>query len=343
MITRPCMKYDDLIRLAQLWLEIGGRPEVELAALEPTLWHDKNLELADVVQGLKSLTTRDGQPLTVTMTTNGARLAKHAVRLAEAGIDKVRISWHSCDPQVFADIAGVDCYAEFMRGLDAAMAANLPISINRILFKNHLDDLPLQLNYIQRHDLTLKLYDLYWTPAVAASYQDYYQGYDEVVEKYILPRTAEIHEQKFEMVRSRKEFRLEGGGRVVIKEDAAVSHAEGPCTSCHFREQCLEGYCDYLRIDADLTSFPCYLRRDLSIDLKEFLQDKNAASRMVESLETRLQVNPAILLQETKLRYILVPFCNFNCCLPGSEVPFCLKKPGNYCYPRRYAMPICNA
>ena len=343
MKNYPCMSYQKILKLARLWLAVGGKPEVELAALEPTLWRDRGLELADLVRGLKGLTARNGQSLIVTMTTNGARLADQAEKLAQAGIDKVRVSWHSCDPQVFADIAGVDCYADFMRGLDAAIRVKLPFSINRVLFKDYLDDLPTQLDYIQQHNLTLKLYDLYWMPAVAKHYQEYYQGYDAVIAKYILPRTAEIHEQKFEMVRSRKEFRLHGGGRVVIKEAAAVSHADEPCTSCQFREQCLEGYCDYLRIDTGLRAFPCYLRRDLTIDLNDCLAGEQDGARLVDTLERRLQVNPALLLQETSLRFILVPFCNFNCCLPGSEVSFCLKQTGDYCYPKRQAVPVLTA
>ena len=47
------MPLDTIIAVAQLWLAAGENSQLELAALEPTLWHDRHADIADLVMILK--------------------------------------------------------------------------------------------------------------------------------------------------------------------------------------------------------------------------------------------------------------------------------------------------
>jgi len=128
----------------------------------------------------------------VTMTTNGSTLWKHAAALKKAGLSLLRISWHTTEPETFREISGFGDYDTFKQGICAAAEAGLRMSFNRVLLKGHTDDLPNQLDLIQRFNLRLKLLDLLWTPALATVYQGLYQDWRPIIRRHVLPRTALI-------------------------------------------------------------------------------------------------------------------------------------------------------
>ena len=65
----------------------------------------------------------------VTLTTNGALLARMAQRLADAGLGRVTVSLDSLDDATFRAMNDVDFpVAEVLEGIDAALAAGSPPS-----------------------------------------------------------------------------------------------------------------------------------------------------------------------------------------------------------------------
>jgi cyclic pyranopterin phosphate synthase len=93
----------------------------------------KNIE--GLIEQLAALRTQDGKPLDLTLTTNGALLARKAKALKAAGLQRVTVSLDGLDDAVFRSMNDVDFpVADVLRGIDAAHDAGLgPIKINMVV------------------------------------------------------------------------------------------------------------------------------------------------------------------------------------------------------------------
>ena len=78
----------------------------------------------------------------VTLTTNGALLARMAQRLADAGLNRVTVSLDSLDDATFRAMNDVDFpVADVLEGIDAALAAGLaPVKVNMVVKRGTNDD-----------------------------------------------------------------------------------------------------------------------------------------------------------------------------------------------------------
>ena len=320
------------INLSRAWLKIGGNAEVDLAALEPLLWREGAAHVPDLVAALKELRDFSGNSIQLGLTTNGLLLGKYAAHLRNAGIDKVRVSWHSCEKEVFSSIVGTDCYSAFLSSIEKAIKLELPISFNRVLIKGFTQDLGRQLDFVRRWNVTIKLYDLYWTPTIARYYKQYYVHWKSVVDKYVLPLTEKHEEIRADFARERHRFHLVGGGVVEVKTDKNTERHNKPCSSCGKRKVCLEAFGEYLRVDPDMTAIPCYLRRDLQEDLRNVANISDGGSCLSAHLERVFGTSWRSMIAEMRLRLVVVPFCNFKCTLPGTDANFCLKTLGAYSF-----------
>ena len=78
--------------------------------------------------------------LDLTLTTNGALLAKKAQALADAGLTRVTVSLDSLDDEVFRAMNDVDFpVARVLGGIDGAAEAGLPVKVN-VVVKRGLND-----------------------------------------------------------------------------------------------------------------------------------------------------------------------------------------------------------
>jgi cyclic pyranopterin phosphate synthase len=93
----------------------------------------KHLEV--LVAKLAALRTPEGEPLDLTLTTNGSLLERKAQALAEAGLKRVTVSLDALDDTVFRRMNDVDFpVADVLRGIDAALAAGLtPLKVNMVV------------------------------------------------------------------------------------------------------------------------------------------------------------------------------------------------------------------
>ncbi|HEV7413260.1 MAG TPA: GTP 3',8-cyclase MoaA [Casimicrobiaceae bacterium] len=119
------LTFEEIARLARIF-KAHGIEKIRLTGGEPLL--RKHLErlvamLADV------------GGLDLTLTTNGALLAKKARDLQAAGLTRVTVSLDALDDQVFRAMNDVDFpVARVLEGIDAAAAAGLsPIKINMVV------------------------------------------------------------------------------------------------------------------------------------------------------------------------------------------------------------------
>lgn len=124
------LSFEEITRVARQFVAHGVH-KIRLTGGEPLL--RKNLEV--LVAQLAQLRTVDGQPLDLTLTTNGSLLARKAKALKAAGLQRVTVSLDGLDDAVFRRMNDVDFpVAEVLEGIEAARAAGLgPIKVNMVV------------------------------------------------------------------------------------------------------------------------------------------------------------------------------------------------------------------
>ena len=124
------LNFEEITRLTRQFVAQGVQ-KIRLTGGEPLL--RKNLEI--LVGQLAALRTPEGQPLDLTLTTNGSLLAKKAKALKEAGLQRVTVSLDGLDDAVFRRMNDVDFpVADVLRGIEAAQAVGLgPIKVNMVV------------------------------------------------------------------------------------------------------------------------------------------------------------------------------------------------------------------
>jgi cyclic pyranopterin phosphate synthase len=143
------LSFEEIARSARLFVAHGVR-KLRLTGGEPLL--RKHVE--GLVAQLAALRTPDGQPLDITLTTNGSLLERKAEGLAAAGLRRVTVSLDALDDAVFRRMNDVDFpVADVLRGIDAALRAGLaPIKINMVVKRgtNDHEILPLA-RHVREH------------------------------------------------------------------------------------------------------------------------------------------------------------------------------------------------
>ena len=104
-------------------------------------------DLPVLIAELAALRTPEGEPVDLTLTTNGSALRALAAPLAEAGLQRITVSLDSLDDEVFGTMNGVDFpVSKVLDGIAAARAAGLaPIKVNTVVRRgmNEASVLPL--------------------------------------------------------------------------------------------------------------------------------------------------------------------------------------------------------
>ncbi len=124
------LSFEEITRVVKAFIALGVE-KVRLTGGEPLLRKD----LHRLVEMLARLTTLDGRPLDIALTTNGSLLARKARALADAGLRRVTVSLDGLDDAVFKRMNDVDFeVTEVLAGIDAATAAGLgPVKVNMVV------------------------------------------------------------------------------------------------------------------------------------------------------------------------------------------------------------------
>jgi cyclic pyranopterin phosphate synthase len=121
-----------MVRAFAAW----GVERVRLTGGEPTLRRN----LTWLVEQLRSISTLEGAPLEVVMTSNGELLGELAGPLVRAGLCAVTVSLDTLDPERFTTITRRGQLAKVVAGIDAALAAGLPVKLNTVAVRGFNDD-----------------------------------------------------------------------------------------------------------------------------------------------------------------------------------------------------------
>jgi len=124
------LSFEEITRIASIFVAHGVR-KIRLTGGEPLL--RKNIET--LIEQLAALRTVEGQPLDLTLTTNGSLLARKARTLKAAGLQRVTVSLDGLDDAVFRSMNDVDFpVADVLAGIEAAQDAGLgPIKVNMVV------------------------------------------------------------------------------------------------------------------------------------------------------------------------------------------------------------------
>jgi cyclic pyranopterin phosphate synthase len=119
------LTFEEIERLARVFAGLGVE-KIRITGGEPLVRRD--------LETLVALLARiDG--LDLTLTTNGALLARKAQALKDAGLNRITVSLDSLDDEVFRAMNDVDFpVARVLEGIDAALAAGLdPVKVNVVV------------------------------------------------------------------------------------------------------------------------------------------------------------------------------------------------------------------
>jgi cyclic pyranopterin phosphate synthase len=124
------LSFEEITRLARLFVAHGVH-KLRLTGGEPLL--RKHLEV--LIGMLADLRTPGGEPLDITLTTNGSLLERKAQALKDAGLQRVTVSLDALDDGIFRRMNDVDFpVADVLRGIEAALRVGLaPVKINMVV------------------------------------------------------------------------------------------------------------------------------------------------------------------------------------------------------------------
>jgi cyclic pyranopterin phosphate synthase len=124
------LSLEEIERLARLFVA-HGVTKIRLTGGEPLL--RKNIEF--LIERLAALRTPEGEPLDITLTTNGSLLARKARALRDAGLTRVTVSLDALDDALFRQMNDADfAVADVLDGIAAAQAVGLaPIKVNMVV------------------------------------------------------------------------------------------------------------------------------------------------------------------------------------------------------------------
>jgi len=124
------LSFEEIERIARVFVELGAE-KIRITGGEPLVRRD----LRVLIEMLAALRRLDGEPLDLTLTTNGSGLRRLADPLRAAGLQRVTVSLDSLDDATFAAMNGVDFpVAKVVDGIAAAREAGFaPIKVNMVV------------------------------------------------------------------------------------------------------------------------------------------------------------------------------------------------------------------
>ncbi len=254
---------ESLVRLVGRY----GVRRVKLTGGEPLLRSD----ILDIIRRLSPITED------LSLTTNGQSLEQSAYELKKAGLDRINVSLHSLDPDVYQNLTGTNDLELVKRGILKSVEVGLsPVKVNVTLIKGYNEDeIQSLIEFAAESNTTLQLIEL--------------QRMQEDEEPNGNDNWADL--TPLEMFLSKKASNIEKrplhGRRLYT-----VMSAKGPTEVEVVRpwnNPSFCGGCTRLRITSDGKLKPCLMRNDNLIDIRSFLNDYDQQSKAREALEAAVR------------------------------------------------------
>ena len=263
------LSFAQLEKIARAFTSLGVE-KIRITGGEPLL----RRHLEALIERLAALTTVDGKPVEIALTTNGSLLAAKARALRDAGLSRVTVSLDAIDDAVFRRMTDTDVpVARVLAGIEAAQAAGLaPVKVNAVIERGANDGQILPLVRHFRHSGVAVRFIEYMDVGGANAWSG-----DKVVPA---ARIREIIEASYPLVlvgepghdataiRCRH---IDGAGDVGFI--ASVSHP-----FC--------GTCSRARVSADGQLYTCLFAMQ-GTDLRPWLDDAESIDRLADTVRAR--------------------------------------------------------
>jgi cyclic pyranopterin phosphate synthase len=141
---------DEIVRLIRVAVQRLGVTEVRFTGGEPLI-------RPGLVRIVTEVAALDPRP-TISLTTNGIGLDRHAPALRAAGLDRVNVSLDTLDPARFTELTRRPRLDAVLAGLAGAASAGLaPVKVNSVLMRGINDDeAPALLRFALAHGYELR-------------------------------------------------------------------------------------------------------------------------------------------------------------------------------------------
>jgi cyclic pyranopterin phosphate synthase len=127
---RELLTFEEIARIARTFVAAGVK-KIRITGGEPLVRRD----LERLIELLAAL------DVDLTLTTNGSLLPAKAQALADAGLTRITVSLDSLDDATFRALNDVDFPVDrVIEGIDAAVAAGLPVKVNAVVKRGSNDD-----------------------------------------------------------------------------------------------------------------------------------------------------------------------------------------------------------
>jgi cyclic pyranopterin phosphate synthase len=127
---RELLSFEEIARVARTFVDTGVQ-KIRITGGEPLVRRDleRLIELLAVLD------------VDLTLTTNGSLLPAKAQALADAGLNRITVSLDSLDDATFRALNDVEFPVDrVIEGIDAAVAAGLPVKVNAVVKRGVNDD-----------------------------------------------------------------------------------------------------------------------------------------------------------------------------------------------------------
>jgi GTP 3',8-cyclase len=228
---------DEFLRLGALFVDLGVRT-MRLTGGEPLV----HPNLPTLIERLRALHPAPE----ISLTTNGVTLARHAARLAAAGLSRINVSVDTLDREQFARLTRRDRLPEVLEGVAAAAAAGLaPVKINSVLVREqNLHEAPQLLGWALRSGYRLRFIEHMPLDADHTWSREQMVSADEILELIGAEYTVRPHERQSSAPAEEFDV-LDGPGRDQWAEPVGRLGIIASVTRPFCRE------CDRLRLTAD--------------------------------------------------------------------------------------------
>jgi len=265
------LSFEQMVFMAKAFVQLGV-DKIRLTGGEPLL--RKDLEV--LVEALAGLSTPNGKPVEISLTTNGSLLAAKARSLKNAGLQRITVSLDSLDDAIFKQMNGVGfSVGKVLAGIEAAVDAGLaPVKVNVVIEKgvNETQVLPIARHF--RHSGVTVRFIEFMDVGGAASWakESVYSSDDarRVIEQafpllHVLPGRTNDTARNFRYA--------DGAGEVGF-----ISSVSQPFC----------GSCTRARVSADGKMFLCLFATD-AIDLRPWLHQTCSPEELAQTIRSHWQ------------------------------------------------------
>lgn len=262
------ISFDDLTRMIDI-LVASGIKKIKLMGGEPTLY----VRIEDLIIYIK----RKYPCIDLSLISNGIATQNKYASIINSGIDRINISLHGFEPQLFRSITkcNPDLIKQTIENILYIKNLGKLGKVNYVILKNNNEEEFIKvLNFIHDNDLILDV--LNFLGEKEEDIYKYFYSFEEIIQ--IINSSQTIIDEKDYINKNSlpsKRLSLLGGGTINLKVNQ-LSDQEymKSCKSCTKKDYCKEGI-SAIRLTTKGILKPCLLRDDNVFDLLSILGNSN--------------------------------------------------------------------